>query len=171
MSGPVLCTVPVLLDRTLQRRILERLAGGYPNRLAAQAFKGWTPETLAIAANLAYLEEHGLVSSDMRALMDGRAHFTHAKITAAGLDFLADDGGLSAILGVVTVKLHDDTIRQLLLAKVDASDAPSSVKDRLREAIKNLPAEGLKATTMDLLKAGLDQLPDAIPRLVQLLGL
>lgn len=158
-----------MLSRELQRRVLERLAEAYPSAVSAGVFKGWEPTMLPIAGALSYLQEHGLAWFDGKTMRDGQVNFGVAKITAKGLDFLADDGGLSAILGMVTVKLHDDTVRQLLLAKVDASDAPASVKERLRDGIRSLPAEGLKAATMDLLKAGLDQLPDAIPRLMRLL--
>ncbi len=41
-----------------------------------------------------------------------------ARITAKSIDLLEDDGGVSAILGVVTAKLHEDTIRNLVLAEV-----------------------------------------------------
>ena len=45
-----------------------------------------------------------------------------------GIDFLTDDGGLSAILGVVTVKLHSDTIQALIAAKIDQAEISDSEK-------------------------------------------
>jgi hypothetical protein len=83
-------------------------------------------------------------------------------ITARGLDFLANDGGLSAILGVVTVKLHDDTIRQLLTAKIAESEGDPSVKDKLIKAVKDAPADVLKSVTQKALEEGLRQLPNAV---------
>ena len=57
--------------------------------------------------------------------LGGKITWGGARITAKGIDFLEDDGGLSAILGVVTVKLHADTLREMLAKKIDASSASS----------------------------------------------
>ncbi|ESX95877.1 hypothetical protein X755_20985 [Mesorhizobium sp. LNJC405B00] len=81
-------------------------------------------------------------------------------MTAAGMDFLADDGGLSAILGVVTIRLHEDTIKALLIDRIEKSDAPASVRTKLVDQIKALPAEATKALTLDAIKAGLANMPE-----------
>lgn len=80
--------------------------------------------TLSLVTNkapqtLQYLEEHGLCKSGVMIGADGHLALGESRITAAGLDFLEDDGGLSAILGVVTVRLHADTIRALIDAKIE----------------------------------------------------
>ena len=49
-------------------------------------------------------------------------------ITAKGLDFLEDDGGLSAILGAITVKLDPDDLRALIAARIEESDLPTRTK-------------------------------------------
>lgn len=85
-----------------------------------------------------------------------------AKITAKGIDFLADDGGLSAILGVVTIKFHDDAIRQLVEAKILQSDAPEAEKQGLIQALRQAPADSIKHLTTRLLDAGLENLPRAV---------
>lgn len=53
------------LDRTYQRELLEELAACYPDRAAwAERVKSTDAETKTkYLANLAYLNEHGLVSS------------------------------------------------------------------------------------------------------------
>jgi hypothetical protein len=61
-----------------------------------------------------------------------------AKITARGLDFLEDDGGLGAILNVVTIRLEADTLRQLLETKINASDMPEADKQTLLAKLKIL---------------------------------
>ncbi len=94
--------------------------------------------------------------------MSGEVQYGPALITAKGLDFIQDDGGLSAILGVVTVKLHDDTIRRLLIDKVQASEEPEGVKERLVDAIKSAPAETLKTVVQKTLEAGIQSLPNAV---------
>lgn len=64
------------------------------------------------AANLRYLEDTWSFKGGAIIGVDGLA-FSESTITAASLDFLEDDGGLSAILGIITVKLHADTIKGL----------------------------------------------------------
>ena len=93
-----------------------------------------------------------------------------ARITAKGLDFLADDGGLGAILNVVTVKLHADTIREMLAAKVDASDLPEEKKLALRTAIGKMSGAAMTAATGDLAKMGLEHAPDAVHWLERLVN-
>jgi hypothetical protein len=127
--------------------------------------------TEAILPNLIYLEEHGLCASGLSRNMVGFSYIGGAKITARGLDFLADDGGLSAILGVVTVKLHADTIRDLIAAKIEATPLAESEKSALRKHLAILPEMALRAAATDLMKSGLDHLPDAIHWFRTLAGL
>lgn len=93
-----------------------------------------------------------------------------AKISAKGLDFLADDGGLSAILGVVTVRLHEDTIKSLLIDRVRQSPGDATIKGKLIDAIKKQPAEALSTLTTKLLEEALVQLPNALPMLQRFFG-
>tara|TARA_B100001250_G_scaffold196414_1_gene168724 strand:- start:315 stop:608 length:294 start_codon:yes stop_codon:yes gene_type:complete len=83
-------------------------------------------------------------------------------ITAKGIDFIEEDGGLSAILGVVTVRLHADTVRDLLLAQIEEADAESSVKEQLKATVNNLPAKGLEALVTRLASEGITRLPNAV---------
>jgi hypothetical protein len=73
-------------------------------------------------ANLTYLQGHGLCEPLLSQGVDGHFSWGGAKITPQGLDFLEDDGGLSAILRTVTVKLHAETLTELLSARIDAAD-------------------------------------------------
>ena len=91
-------------------------------------------------------------------------------ITAAGRDSLEQDGGLTAILSVVTVKLHADTIRNLLAAKIDASDLPEEKKSRIKAAISKLSGTAPTAVTGDLAKVGLEHGPDAVHWIERLVG-
>lgn len=154
----------MILDRELQRTLLQALADAYPENLDVSPLNLPEPET---SANLKYLAEHDLVT--LLARTDGLVGMPYrvysAEITAKGLDFLADDGGLSAILDTVTVRLHADTLRDLLESRIAASALPATDKNRLTEHLRRLPAEALKHLTKRLLDAALDHLPDAIPLL------
>jgi hypothetical protein len=157
-----------MLDRALQRQILELLRERYPRgTIPVRDLELGEEQT---AANLRYLEEHGLCKSGVMIGVNGHLAFGASTITAKGLDFLEDDGGLSAILGVVTVKLHADTIRSLIEAKIETSSMPAEEKSKVRKILANLSEAGLKAATTDLVKSGLDHLPDAVHWLHSLAG-
>ncbi|SDA39280.1 hypothetical protein [Sinorhizobium sp. NFACC03] len=149
-----------LLDRHFQHQVLQTLAGGYPERMNIEESFGeeWGSR---LKVNMHYLQEHGLLElhhPNPKGYGDPR----DASITASGLDFLAGDGGLTAILGVVTIKLHEDSIKRVLADKLIASDADDSVKEKLLSQLQALPAEATKETMMAGLKAGLDSIPDFV---------
>jgi hypothetical protein len=150
------------VDRELHKDLLKRAAEIYPMRCMYQSNLHSEGDFFG---NLLYLEEHGLVEAGVKQSLDNHFGFYGFKATAKGLDFLADDGGLSAILGVVTVKLHDDTVRSLLVERIEASDAEPTVKNELVKQVRAIPAEALKTLTTRALEAGLRSLPNAIPLL------
>jgi hypothetical protein len=132
-----------MMDRAVQRQILELLREHYPRSVtAAHDLELGTQQA---AANLRYLEEHGLCKSGMKLGEGVSVQFSQSTITAAGLDFLENDGGLSAILGVVTVKLHADTIRDLIGEKIETSSMPAEEKSKLRKVLAGLSEAGLRA--------------------------
>lgn len=116
-----------------------------------------------MAANATYLQEHGLIDAGIFQYMDGEFDSTGLKITAAGLDFLEDDGGLSAMLGVVTVKFHEETLLALIGDRIEKSDLPPAEKKKWTDGLRALPADAIKHLTMKLLDKGLENLPAAIP--------
>ncbi|MDQ1924685.1 hypothetical protein [Massilia pseudoviolaceinigra] len=149
------------LNRDLQLELLKLLADRYPDPVPANELLNDNPLT---TRNLYYLAEHDLVEGQLSQNVGLRvAKFRQAKITAKGMDFLADDGGLSAILGVVTVKLHDDTIRNLIAARIQDSDLPAEEKTGLLNQLRELRGESIKHLTMKLLDAGLDNASKALP--------
>lgn len=153
------------LDRALQREILELLSDHYAGgrQDVFQQREMTEEEDDRYTTNLLYLEAHGLIDSGLEQFMDGSWGSVGAKITARGLDFLADDGGLTAILGTVTVKLHDDTIRELIAVRIEQSDLHPEEKAGLLTQLKALRGESVKHLTMKLLDAGLENAPKALP--------
>lgn len=146
------------LNRERQREMLEKLATIYPS----YSTDCIAQDSESDLANLYYLQEHGLVNAALDRTLSGAFIFSGAIITAKGLDFLADDGGLSAILGTVTVKLHAETIRDLLLSKVENSNEPDAKKSWLKSQISSLSGEALKTITNSLVQKGLDNIPDLV---------
>lgn len=159
-----------MLDRDAQRRILDVLALAYPADVTDFPRDSiGDADVQALRAQLQYLDEHGLVHY-VWAEFSGGSQFRSARITARGLDFLADDGGLSAILGTVTVRIHEDSLKQLLIDRVEASAEAAGVKRKLVDQIKALPAETVKVLSMAALRTGLAAMPDPIAWLRNTLG-
>jgi hypothetical protein len=149
------------MDRAFQLQLLRKLRDIYPaERSFIEAPDGEHIRPLVHAVH--YLQEHGLLSASWTTFDTPRGGFQRpycVRITAKGLDFLADDGGLTATLGVVTVRLHQDTLKALLLQKVAESDEPEDVRQRVVEKIKSLPADALGKVTERAIEAGLSKMP------------
>lgn len=159
-----------LLNRDLQRRILMELSELYPS--PADMKRSFTDvDPRQVQYNLFYLSEHGLVSISATKLISEEYPVHSATITARGIDFISDDGGLSAILGVLTVKLHEDTIKSLLIHKIDEAHGDEALKASLKAKIREMPAEALSTVTQRALEAGLQQIPDLLGSLSKWLGL
>lgn len=158
-----------LLDRGFQETLLQELATLYPEDADVASLPAHG-EGNRLLVNATYLAEHGLMEVRLRRL-DGRLTLSFAKITAKGMDFLAGDGGLGAILGVVTIKLHEETLRHLIEAKVLESDLPQTQKQRLLDQLRQLPAETTKHLAMQLVDAGLKNWPAAFLLLRNAVGM
>lgn len=107
-------------------------------------------------ANIVYLDEHGLIESSIQFGIDGHAMCEIPKITHKGMDFLADDGGLSAILGIVTIKLHDETIRELIALRIEKENPPN--KRELLDQLRSLPGGAIKHLNDAITGCGIGQL-------------
>lgn len=151
------------LDREFQLGLLQRLADYYPHAHVGR-WEELDEDETKVKVNVFYLMEHGLVDAEARVerRFGGGFAYGWCKITHKGMDFITKDGGLSAILGVQVIKLHDDTVRELIAQRIMASEADPSHKRKLLDALRELPGESIKHLTMKLLDLGLDKGPDAM---------
>jgi len=147
------------INRELQLQLLNKLSAAYPDSVRARDLADDNPSS---TANLFYLQEHGLIQGSIHNPMHGSKTFGVAAITAKGLDFLEDDGGLSAILGVVTIKIHEADLLALIGARIEKSDLPEEEKKTWKDGLKKLSAESIKHLTMQLVDKGLEHLPAAL---------
>ena len=161
------------IDRKWQREILTALAENFgkdePGHGAYETLFEHDKEKFV--ANALYLEGHGLIESGLMETSNGYRKQRDARITERGIDFLLDDGGLSAILGVVTIKLHQDTLRDLIEARIEASNATEAEKNKLISHLRSLPIDAAKAATTQVAVEALKQIPNIVPLLSKLLGL
>ena len=162
----------MVLDRDLQLTMLRRLSEVFPRHYNFDNdYKYGTEQHESAIKNLYYLQLHGLVvenSVHISKSIGGQAPiiFGSASITHKGMDFLADDGGLSAILGTVTIKFETEQLKAILAAKIMSSDLSPERKETMIDAVKELPAEGLKHLTMKIVNAGWDNM-DSLMSLIQ----
>ena len=148
------------MERDYQREVLARLREAYPNRVSASELP--PRDETSFGATLCYLDEHQLIDLRRAPTMGHPIAIVDARITAKGLDFLADDGGLSAILGVVTIKIDSDDLRALMVSRVEASDLPPEEKHRRIHAIRSFSASVLRDATVRWATEALVRLPDAV---------
>lgn len=167
----------MILDRQLQLELLEKLSTTYPEYYdLSEEYEHGSTEYKKVVANLNYLIQHDLIEE--RSLMISKTMSGLKKpqiqlptINQNGLDFLADDGGLSAILGVVTIKFETDTLKAILENRINQSDLSQEQKRAMNLALDELPAEGIKHLTTKLLDEGLENLPSALILISTYLGL
>lgn len=151
------------VERELQRALLEYLRQYYPKA----AFLNEAPghDTQDFMGNLFYLHEHGLIQPQAMRNTTNPEIIT-ATITAKGLDFLEDDGGVGAILSTVSVKIDKNNLRDLLEINISSANISDKDKSALKTAIKNAPSTVLTETLRKLVGLALDRGPDAA-RLIQ----
>lgn len=138
-----------MLDRQYQFDLLTLLLKGYPTYTDVTeklvAYQNENPEKYK--ANMLYLQDYGLVKGAVSCAFcnssEGKAWYeiniqSLPVITNKGIDFVLSDGGLGAILGVQTVKLHDETIKEFWKEAIYQSRLEEEKKNWLSEKFKNL---------------------------------
>lgn len=161
----------MLLDREMQLAILTELSEVYPSYIELDGrYEFGTDLYRKFIANLAYLEAHKLISEKSvlvsRMIGDYSAQPGRSSITHTGMDFLADDGGLSAILGTVTIKFEAEQFRTILESMILSSNLPNERKQTMTDALRELPAESIKHLTTRIADAGWDNL-DSLMTIIQ----
>lgn len=119
-----------------------------------------TDDDDAFVANLRYIHDAGLCEALLGQSMDGHWSWGGAKITSRGIDYLRSDGGLTAELGTITVRLDADTIKALICSQIDDGTEDDEKKNSLKKAVKSLQGEALKTVTGELVKAGIRHMPN-----------
>ncbi|WP_218689083.1 hypothetical protein [Psychrobacter sp. BF1] len=161
----------MLLDREMQLAILTELSEVYPASIELdERYEFGTDVYRKFVANLAYLQAHKLISEKSilmpNTVGDYNAMPNISSITHLGMDFLADDGGLSAILGVVTIKFETEQFRIILESMILSSNLPAERKQTMIDVLRELPAESIKHLTTRIVDVGWDNL-DSLMTIIQ----
>ncbi|MDT3530257.1 hypothetical protein ROV86_19340 [Stenotrophomonas pavanii] len=145
------------------------MADDYPEDVPADFLSERIDPNL-LTANVSYLEEHELITAAHHGAKWRGISVLSARLTHKGFDSIQDDGGLGAILGVVTVTLREDTLKAIIESKVVASGLPEPEKKRFLSQLRELPGEATKHLVLKLLDAGMDNWNHALPLLQGMLG-
>jgi hypothetical protein len=160
-----------MVDRHVQLVLLTNLRESYPafvplksffhnvvDALPSEAFDKNEEFEQSFLFNLNYLVGHKLVT---RPEPIYSRYFDHTetpnayRITSKGIDFLEDDGGLSAILNTVTVKFDVENVRSLVEAGLLRTNVPEEKQGALRKAIKEAPGTVLQTAVSKMVEKGM----------------
>ncbi|EQC1450130.1 hypothetical protein ACY2LV_001774 [Acinetobacter baumannii] len=165
----------MLLDRVLQLELMKKMASTYPLAydFSHEVYQLEDESRKKVFANLYYLQSHELLEPKSIFLQLGfgaiqNSTFTlgYTRLTQKGADFMANDGGLSAIFGVVTIKFEADQFKTLLESKIMATDLPPADKRKLIDGLRSLSGESIKHLTTKNVDLGWDNLGTLI-RIIQ----
>lgn len=154
------------LDREFQLQILQKLLSVFPHLHDFSADVKFNQDQLRLTANLYYLQQHGLISPNTVRLsktMGRNTIIDTTEITHKGIDFMLDDGGLSAILNIMTVKLEAEQFKELLQHHIQQSDMSDEAKQGYLDRLKDLPSEAIKHIMTKLIDMGMDSLSTIMP--------
>ena len=158
------------LNKEIQIKILEACAETRPDRAYfSQRLDRFGGKDVFIA-ELQYLIDHELVEAYISHGLDITTFSDGVRITTKGIDYLSKEETIGKELGIVTIKLHEDTIKQLIEAKILASDLAQPQKLRFLDRLRSLPADATKHLLLKLVDAGLENSPKLLPLLQNLLG-
>ena len=138
------------MNRELQSKILNSLKDSYPERVDLNQLRREVGED--VGADLEYLYDHGLVTGHyINTLGSAKSTFIWAQITSEGLDFLEDDGGLSALRNTIHVRFDTEELKTVLV-DVFTQNAPEDKQETVRGAIRSLPAAAVRDLFAKLLE-------------------
>ncbi|TPW36615.1 hypothetical protein [Oecophyllibacter saccharovorans] len=146
----------------LQRSILECLNQRRGYWLTYSDFEGIDLTYDDLCIEVLSLKEYGLIEADIRGKPWGGYILLGVRINNKGSDSLKEDGGLTAQLETVTVRLDPNSFKALIETYIDASNHSLEEKSRLKEGLKKLSAMGLQAVAQKLIDIGLKHAPDLL---------
>lgn len=150
------------LDRQLEKEILETLKFYFPNpkKFSDLCESMGNIHHSVLFAEISYLIGHGL--AEMKEQRSGN----YFMITSKGIDFLQDDGGLSAILNTVTIKFDIENVRKLFEEGIIRNIKDENEKSTLLHKLRSLPANALQKALDKLIERGIEN-PESLFKILE----
>ncbi|MCW2477765.1 hypothetical protein [Candidatus Symbiopectobacterium sp. NZEC135] len=151
-------------DRELQKHILSVCISCYPKCSLKEEFDTniMPKDEDKILANISYLAEHNLLTIFPQRTDERYYVLDNLRATASGVDFMLNDGGLTSMLNIQTIRLHRDTVTALedIIALSNISEPE---KAGIVSKLRQLPADAITHLTNELVVKGALSLPAALP--------
>ncbi|WP_249415231.1 MULTISPECIES: hypothetical protein [unclassified Citrobacter] len=146
-------------DRELQHYILSCCINSYPAHTTWDSFDSeiMQVDDVKLSANMIYLAEHGLLTIREQRSDDPYSFLDNMRATCKGVDFMQNDGGLSAILNVQTIKFHREAV-VILEDLIAISNMNDEQKEKAKSTLGELSTEALKIVVQAATTAGLSKL-------------
>lgn len=146
-------------NRDLQNEILKACCDAYPSQTTWQQFTHLFGNTdhKDLSANIVYLASHELITIESNTEPESYALIGALRATHKGIDFMLNDGGLSAILNVTTIKFHREAV-VVLEDLIAISSLNDTDKEKAKSTLGELSNEALKTVVQTVTTAGLSML-------------
>lgn len=154
------------IDKDRALRILKIAEDAYPQRANLSLALG--DEVDAALGEIRYLRDSGLI--DIAIYESDEPVLGLARITKDGMNYLDASGGLRESLGEITVRIHPDSLQQILELVVLRSDLDPPQKQRFVDQIRELPAETTKHLALKVVDMALAHSGKLLPLLRSILG-
>lgn len=150
-------------DRELQKYILDCCVEEYPSHTKFTSFSAEIVQidSIKLSANIIYLKEHELITIRNQRSDDPFSLIENLRATQKGIDFLLDDGGLSAILDIQTIRLHQDTI-EAIESIINLANIPEPERAGIVAKLRQLPSDAIGHLTNELLSKAVSAAPAAL---------
>jgi len=172
------------LDRDFMKHILETLVEKHPSPLLSSQLLRQKTDEATLATHADYLDGNGLIKAEWygspHTTVNATAYLKQAALTPKGRGFLESEdgkrhfqsktGSLEELFGTVTVKIHQDTIKDLISARIQEASLSPAEKQRYLDQLQSLPAETTKHLVLSLVDAALTNWKKALPLLQNIFG-
>ena len=160
-----------MLDTAFQRKVLEILRPLFPLPIDNEGIpKELTADEHKWHANIHYLYQHGLISmvpaGEWGVQFDEIFDLT---ITAKGIDYIAEDGGLTNYYGSINIRLDDGLIKNLIKENIEKSSVDPKQKSKMNALLKTVSSSALSEIVKQSISAAFSNGPDIIHRLQSML--
>lgn len=154
-----------IIDKEIINKILntfkEHIDDEYDEKYGGFYLWKYMEQTKKNERHLVYLIEHGLCKVYYQKSLEQELYFAAPmSLTSKGIDYLSENGGLTAQEKTITIRFEEDTIKKLIEAKIESMNATEKEKHSLKQYLKSLSGKILEEKVLALVSLGINHIPD-----------